>query len=139
MSLTPKQEKFCQCVVSGMSYKDAYLAAYDWKGTDNGAYVEANRLIMNEEVKERIDSLREPIIKVVQQDALNEYERIKALAWERIQQCQNSGDDSAIARYMDILNKMSGTYININKNIDENKSDITHLDTESLKKLSEDV
>ena len=43
--LTPKQEKFCQCIVSGMCGKDAYIAAYDHHGGDRTAYNEANILL----------------------------------------------------------------------------------------------
>ena len=52
--LTPKQEKFCQCIVSGMSGKDAYVAAYDHHGGDRTAYNEANILLKRNDITKRI-------------------------------------------------------------------------------------
>lgn len=137
MALTPKQEKFCQCVVSGMSYKDSYLSAYNWNGSDKGALEESARMAVREDIQERIRELQKPIVTAIKADAVNEYDRIKTLCWERITECQANGDDTAIARYMDILNKMLGNYVNINRNIEDKQADIIQLDTDTLKKLSE--
>ena len=136
MALTPKQEKFCQGVVSGLSYKDSYLAAYDWNGTERAAQTQANEMALREDIQKRIDELRKPILKAISNDAVNEYDRIKSVAWERIQVCIANGDDSSVARYLDILNKMLGNYVNINRNIDDKQADIVNLDTDTLKKLT---
>lgn len=133
--LTPKQEKFCQCIVSGMSGKDAYNTAYNSK-SDRTAYNESVILLKRDDVTQRIHELLKPVQNRVQADALSEYDRLKTLAWERIEQCKQNNDDTGIARYMDIVNKMNGTYININKNIEQTDAPIDHLDAETLKRLA---
>lgn len=136
MSLTPKQEKFCQNVVSGMSAKDSYINAYNTKSSDRIAINEGSKLMLREDIQQRIDDLTKPLQKAVQQQALTEREKKKQIIWERIDACILSGDDVAVARYMDILNKMDAEYININKNIEEKKTNIEALDSETLKLLS---
>ena len=133
--LTPKQEKFCQCVVSGMTAKDAYIASYDTKASEQVLYNESSKLMLREDIQKRIEDMSKPLIKAAQQTALTEREKKKAIIWEEITHAREQQDHTAIARYMDILNKMDAEYININKNIDENKENISQLDTDSLKKL----
>lgn len=137
MSLTPKQEKFCQCIVSGMSAKDSYITAYDTTGNEKTVYSEATKLLAREDVSKRLEELRKPLENHARTQALTEYEKLKALAWERIEACKASEDDTAVARYMDILNKMLGNYVNINRNIDDTASSLDTLDTETLKALAE--
>ena len=134
MSLTPKQEKFCRCVASGMSYKDAYLDSYNCK-TDTTAYNESSKLALREDIQDRIQSLIKPLEREAITSVLTERERKKKIINERIEACILKEDDSAIARYLDILNKMDAEYININKNIDEDKTEINNLDTNTLLRL----
>jgi phage terminase small subunit len=59
MELTPKQEKFAQCIADGMNQSDAYRAAYNAGGmkaetVQNKAHV----LMKNGEVRARVDTLR---------------------------------------------------------------------------------
>lgn len=136
MNLTPKQEKFCQCIVSGMSAKDSYYTAYDTKCNEKVAYNESAKLLKRDDISERIKELLKPLENHAQSQALSEYDRLKTLAWERIEQCKQNNDDTGIARYMDIVNKMNGTYININKNIEQTDAPIDHLDAETLKRLA---
>ncbi len=135
MSLTPKQEKFCQCIVSGMSGKDSYKTAYNTKGKDSTINQEVVKLLAREDIQDRIETLQKPIIKHAQTKAISQREKKQNIIWERIESCISSGDDAAIARYMDILNKMDAEYININRNIDDKPATITKLDTATLEKL----
>ncbi len=134
MALTPKQEKFCQCIVSGMSGKDSYLTAYNCN-SDRTAYNESNVLLQRDDITERINELMIPVKNHAQNMAISEREKKKAIIWERIQACINNGDDAAVARYMDILNKMDAEYININRNITDSNEDISELDTDKLIRL----
>lgn len=136
MSLTPKQEKFCQCIVSGMSGTDSYKAAYDTNATEKVIYNESSKLLKRDDITERITELRKPLENHAQNTFINEREKKKAIIWERIQACIDSGDDTSVARYMDILNKMDAEYININRNIEDKPADIYKLDTETLKKIA---
>jgi phage terminase small subunit len=134
MSLTPKQEKFCQCIVSGMSGKDSYLTAYNCD-SDNAAMVESTKLLKRDDINERLKELRKPIENLVATQAITEREKKKAIIWERIQACIENNDDTSVARYMDILNKMDSEYININRNITDNNENISDLDTDKLLRL----
>jgi phage terminase small subunit len=70
MNLTPKQEKFCQGVVSGKSHSDAYRAAYDAEGMkDESIHRKACELMDNVKVTARIDELRERVVQKVVVDA----------------------------------------------------------------------
>lgn len=133
--LTPKQEKFCQGIISGLSGKEAYQAAYN-SGSDNAAMVESTKLLAREDIQAKLKELRKPIESLAQTQAISEREKKKKIIWEGIEACRNSGDHNGIARYMDILNKMDAEYININRNIDDNASAVKDLDEETLKKLS---
>lgn len=135
MSLTPKQEKFCQCIVSGMSAKDSYREAYNTKGSDRTVYNEAGKLLAREDVGKRLEELRKPLENHARSIALTEREKKKKLIWERIEACISSEDDTSVARYMDILNKMDAEYININRNIEDKPASITNLDTSTLERL----
>lgn len=134
MALTEKMKAFCrEYMVNGGNGTQAYLTAYNWSGNTNGAEVEARALLKREDVSEYLKTLAIPL----ENKAISEREKKRSILWEFINNPSVSDGDRL--RAMDLLNKMDAEYININKNIDENKSDITHLDIEALKKLSEDV
>lgn len=135
MSLTPKQEKFCQCIVSGMSAKDSYKTAYNTQASEQVIYNESAKILAREDVTKRIEELRKPLENHARTTALTEREKKRSILWERIQVCINNNDDAAVARYMDILNKMDAEYININRNIEDKAADIKQLDTSILEKL----
>lgn len=134
--LTPKQEKFCQCIVSGMTGKEAYLTAYNSKGNDQSIYTEASKLMLNESIQERLKVLRKPLEQAAQATVLSEREKKRQILWDGIEECKASGDHAAVARYMDILNKMDSEYININKTIEESQTNITSIDSDTLRRLS---
>lgn len=136
MSLTPKQEKFCQCIVSGMSAKDSYISAYDTKANEKTIYSEATKLLAREDVKERLDALRKPLENHARSTALTEREKKRAICWEGIELCKQLGDHTGVARYLDILNKMDAEYIQINRNIEDKPAEIRQLDTSILEKLA---
>lgn len=133
MALTPKQEKFCQCVVSGMSYKDSYLSAYDCK-SDNAAYVEGSKLALREDIQERITALQKPIKTALGTQALTETERIKQILWEELENARTQQDHTAIARYTDQLNKLNNAYKD-NSTVEDTQNDIGSLDTTKLLKI----
>lgn len=62
--LTPKQEKFAQCVASGMTQADAYREAYNCKPTTKPQTVQshASRLMADGKVSARVEELRAPAI-----------------------------------------------------------------------------
>ena len=59
MSLTSKQENFCQCIADGMTQADAYRAAYSASKMSAGAlHVEASKLLDNPKVSLRVQELK---------------------------------------------------------------------------------
>ena len=81
MALTPKQEKFAQCVASGMNQSAAYRAAYDCDGMgqatiNNNAYV----LAQNNDISMRIAELQIPIEIQVGFTLKGHIERMKSLS-----------------------------------------------------------
>ena len=133
--LTQKQINFCQEYISnGGNGTQAYLTAYD-SNSPRSAQIEASRLLDQENIQEYLLQLRKPIEKSVKRKILNEREYKKKLIQERIEECITRGDDSAIARYLEIWNKMDGEYVNINKDITDHDSEIKQLDTATLLQL----
>lgn len=130
--LTPKQERFCQCIVSGMSGKDAYLTAYENNSNANTAYKEAMKLLAREDVQNKIKELRRPLELQAQTKALTERDQIKEKLWSMIN--NSATNDSDKLRAMDILNKMNAEYINIQR-IEKEETPISELDTGKLVEL----
>ena len=130
--LTPKQEKFCQCIVSGMSGKDSYITAYENNSNDNTAYKEAMKLLEREDIQARIKDLRRPLELHAKTTALSEREKKRKWLWNMI---ENATSDSDKIRAMDILNRMDSEYINIQR-IEKDETPISELDTDKLIELT---
>lgn len=135
MALTPKQEKFCQCVVAGMSYKDSYLTAYDTNCTDRTALNEASKLALREDIQNRIKTLSIPVQKAAQVKALNAREEQIAFIQERILICKQKEDEQSIIRYTDMLNKINALYKD-NEPEQKTENTVVNLDMDTLKRLS---
>lgn len=133
--LTEKQKQFCKNVVSGMSYKDSYINAYETNCSEQVAYNESSKLMLRDDIQNEIKRISRPLEKAYQSNVLTEREKKKAIIWERINACIANNDDTSVARYMDILNKMDSEYININRNITDSNEEIQDLDTDKLIKL----
>lgn len=131
--LTPKQEKFAQCIVSGMSAKDSYYAAYDTTCNERVAYNEASKLLARDDLQKRLVELREPLENHARTTALTEREKKRAVLWDIIA----NGDNNDKCRAMDILNKMDAEYTNVNHNVNETKLDLSSIDVNALKRLSD--
>lgn len=129
--LTAKQEKFCQCIVSGMSGKDAYITSYNSSGSDQNAYNESSKLLAREDIQERLKVLRKPLEEHVRTTIITEREKKRAWLWNMIETASN---DSDRIRAMDILNKMDSEYINIQR-IEKDETPISDLDTGKLVEL----
>ena len=132
MALTEKQKNFCREYFSnGGNGTQAYLTAYD-SNSEVSAGIEASRLLKQDDIQDFLASLNKPLNDL----AISEREKKRSLIWQRIEYCIATNDDNAVARYMDILNKMDSEYVNINRNIEDKPTEIINLDTNTLKKLS---
>lgn len=135
--LTPKQEKFCQCIVSGMSGKDSYYAAYDTQCNENTASREAMKLLEREDVQARLTELRKPLENHARTVALTDRERKREFLWKVIADENQSMTDRL--RGVDLLNKMDSEYTQVNVNENRNSVTFDNLDLEALKTLSDGV
>ena len=136
VKLTPKQEKFCQCIVSGMSGKDSYIESYNCQ-SESAAMVESTKLLKREDINARLTELRKPIENLVQSQAISERERVKKILWDRLQKAIDREDDATIVKYTDQINRMNAEYVNVNRNIDEKTAEIDQLDADTLRRLAE--
>lgn len=134
MALTEKQKAFCREYFSnGGNATEAYLTAYDSNSPVSAAQ-EGYRLLQNDEIMTYIKSLNVPL----ERKAQSEREKKRSICWERIEYCTSIGDDAGAARWMDILNKMDSEYININRNIQDDQTAISNLDTNTLRLIAND-
>ena len=135
MALTQKQLNFCQeYIKNGGNGTQAYLAAYD-SNSPTAAQIEASRMLDRADIQAHLEKLRKPIEKAVKRKIINEREYKKNLIQKRIEECVARDDDAAIARYLEIWNKMDGEYVNINKDITGDDNAIKELDTATLLQL----
>jgi hypothetical protein len=135
VKLTPKQEKFCQCIVSGMDGKSSYIAAYDTKASDQTIYTESLKLLKRDDITARIKELRIPIENHQQNIAINERQQQIDFIKERIQICKDKEDEQSIIRYTDMLNKIYSCYKD-NEQEEKQENTVSQLDAATLKKLS---
>lgn len=134
--LTEKQKRFCEeYIKNGGNGTEAYLAAYDGN-SENAASVESSKFLGREDIQAYINKLRKPVERAVIRKVINERDRKKKLIEDRIEICIERDDDAAIARYLEIWNKMDGEYVNITKDITEGQADIRNLDTATLQQLA---
>lgn len=104
--LTPKQEKFVQSLIQGMSQADAYRSAYSCKNmSDNSIYVNASKLVNDTKVALRIKELREQLVKPT---IMTAQQRLEWLTMLINSDKETTGDKLKAA---DIMNKMQGEYI----------------------------
>lgn len=134
MGLTPKQERFAQCIVQGMSGKDAYYTAYNTTCKENTAYVESMKLLKRDDITERIKELRKPIENHIQNVSITERQKHIDFIKERIELCKQKEDENSIIRYMEQLAKIGGYYKEDTKE-EKTENSIQKLDTDTLLRL----
>lgn len=105
--LTDRQEKFALKVVEGMTLSDAYRASYDCENSsDKTIWNEASELGKNPDVAKRIQELREQL---TEPHILSAKDRLKLLT--DIIQASEEHDINARLKALDIMNKMTGEYV----------------------------
>jgi phage terminase small subunit len=127
--LTEKQKNLCHEYISNNGHATkAYLTAYNSK-SESSARIEASKLLRRDDITEYIQALTKP----TQNRVINEREKKRTWLWNMIDNPNVSESDRL--RAMDILNKMDSDYVNINRNINEDKTEINNLDTNTLLRL----
>lgn len=115
MALTPKQEKFIQGVVSGMTYSDAYRAAYNCarmkpETVNNKAY----ELMQKGEISARVEKARAEAAKNAQWSLDLAVERVRKLNDEALSSLEEDGlykGSPSVKALIDstaLLNRMTG-------------------------------
>ena len=149
--LTPKQEKFVQCLVKGMSQREAYKNSYNAdKMKDTTIDNKASDLFKKGEIRARYDELVKRLEDTAIMDAK---ERMKWLTkvikgdvkekytyWDDGEQYEGEreADLTTKIRAVDTLNKMDNSYqqnINIKGSLD---NPYNNLSEEELRKLAGD-
>lgn len=134
-ALTPKQEKFCQCIVSGMDGVTSYQTAYDTKASRQVMYNESNKLLMRDDITARINELRKPLVNHSINMAISERQQQINFIKERIEICKAKQDEQSIIRYTDMLNKINGLYKETEQT-EQTENNVNTLDIDTLKKLT---
>lgn len=131
MALTEKQKAFCREYFSNSGNgTQAYLTAYD-SNSEPSAAVESARLLARDDIQEYLHALNAPL----ERKAQSEREKKRSWLWYMIDTAES---DSDRLRAMDILNKMDSEYININRNIQDDQTAISNLDTNTLRLIAND-
>jgi phage terminase small subunit len=119
--LTPKQEKFIQNIVSGMTQRQAYKESYNAENmTDESIDVEACKLFNDTKVAQRYRELLEELKDVAIMSAIERMKFLTDIVKEKEQEDlimngipvgKTGADLNTKMKAIDILNKMSGEYI----------------------------
>lgn len=133
--LTPKQERFCQCIISGMSGKDSYMTAYESTGSAQNAYNEASKLLAREDIQARLAVLRKPLEEAAKTKALTARDEQIEFIRGRMAICKQKDDEQSLIRWSDQLNKILSLYKEDNP-IETPENQIVKVDTDLLKRLS---
>ena len=130
--LTQKMKLFCYAYARTGNATQAYLDVYSTEDR-RVASNEASNLLRRGDITAFLKEINEPTVNLI----TNEREKKRKIIWDRIEICLEKGDETAIARYMDILNKMDAEYVNINRNIDDSAEKLSTLTNDQLKELVE--
>ena len=104
--LTPKQEKFVQNIIEGMSQAYAYRSAYNTnKMTDKSVWESASKLMNDPKVASRVQELRDQI---TSEKIMNAQERMEWLT-QVVKDAEEKTENRLKA--VDIMNKMQGEYV----------------------------
>ena len=104
--LTPKQEKFVQNIIDGMSQADAYRNSYDVsRMTDKTIHEKASRLMADGKVRARLQELRDQMMKP---SIMSAQERLEWLT--NLINNEEEGTNEKL-KAIDIMNKMQGEYV----------------------------
>ena len=135
MALTEKQEKFCRCIISGMSGKDSYLTAYNTKCNNQVAYNESSKLLLRDDIQKRIADMRKPLEQAEQINAINARQKQIEYIESRIKICEEKEDEQSIIRYTDMLNKINSLYKET-ENETKNENVLDNVNSDMLKRLT---
>ena len=133
--LTEKKRAFADEYIKVKNATQAYKNIYDCENSNYQVIRnKASQLLNDDDVKQYIEQITKRLQTEVVNTVMLDRENKKKLIEQRIKHCITTGDDTAIARYLDILNKMDSEYIQKTENTNTTTV-LTGLDTETLKEL----
>ena len=119
--LTPKQEKFCQYIVEGLSQVDAYKKAFEIKTAKaNSVYTMASRLLKNVKIESRLEELKKGVEKELAYSAIESFKRLKEIQSMALSN-QLRPDLTNAIKAEELCGKLAGLYVekkDITANID---------------------
>lgn len=136
MSLTPKQEKFAQCVADGMTQSDAYRASFSCeKSKPETIQANASRLMANSMVAARVSILKASL---ADKALWKREDSVKALIEVVTDRKVRPNDKTGAIK---VLNEMHGFNAPIKHELDvdakvSHKLDVSGLSLEELRVLS---
>lgn len=135
MALTPKQEKFCQGIVSGMNQSDAYRFAYDVTDmlpttVNNEAYV----LMQSHDITARIEHLKKPIAERVGRTLEQHIERLLYLG----NMAEGLEKVEASIKAEETIGKVLGYYVNKTELTGRGGGPVEHRVTREILDTKED-
>ena len=130
MPLTEKMKSFCREYVKQGNAVKAYLTAYNSNSYDS-ASVESGILLKRDDIREYIKTLERPLEK----RAISDRQKKIDILWTELENARKQNDHTAVARYLDILNKMQGEYKD-QTTVNDNKTVVNTLDIETLRELT---
>lgn len=135
MALTPKQEKFAQCVASGMNQSDAYRAAYSCGDMlDATVNNEAYKLMQSHDISTRVEHLQKPIAERVGRTLEQHIERMAELSRLALE----SEEFGASIKAEENVGKVLGYYVNKTELTGRNGAPIEHKITREIIDPAED-
>lgn len=112
--LTPKQERFVQNIISGMSqrqaYKEAFGADYDDNAIDSNASTLFNSTKVQQRYKELLEELKDIAIMTATERMIWLTDVVKDKQLDADNEGYKPADLTTKMKAIDILNKMSGEY-----------------------------
>lgn len=86
IKLTPKQERFAQCVADGMTQADAYRTAYDCAPTTKPESIQqvASQLMSDLKVSSRVQQLRDQLAELALWTRRDSVETLKSIAKDEV-------------------------------------------------------
>lgn len=108
--LTPKQEKFAQCVADGMSQSEAYRNAFNVKSTTKpeSIHQKASSLMADVKVRSRVDELKE---KLSEKALWTREQSVKALQ-NAMRIAEDKDNPTGVVAAVKELNAMHGFIVN---------------------------
>lgn len=114
MALTPKQENYVQNIVSGMSQREAYRAAYSCvKSTDKTVDNKASALFRKDEIKARYDEL----VSLSAEEAVDQrthirrsFQALADKAWDELQEKELENPEATLFKALNQLGRLDNLW-----------------------------